>query len=451
MELQIRLPITFDDEVRMPEPTDAEALTAWNNFFQQKRPRPKVLRDWVLKLHNEKKHKQVIACLQAALIQGQAQPWMYEVLAMSMEIDGRPKDDIERVVSSLSDFGSADFGTMMYSGAYLAQFGRHAAALRMYRQASRMFPERSEPYVLGLGLAKQTQDNEALTWAAAGVLSTYWGDDYPAKHRQAENALLERIRLSRNQGAAAQAEELQARLSEARRRDVGIRLTWNGTADLDMSIEEPGGSVCSFEQQETTGGGIFLHDGIGTDRDKAYESYVAPFAYSGIYRVTVRRASGELVGNRAAVAITLHSGTPFERKISRTVTLENQEAGFTFDLADGRRTQPRVTFRAALEAPLAEQLRLLSDQVRFAARRSNEREVLKNFANSRQSAPAGRSGAFGYAPNITLLREGESLTAGAVVSPDRRYVRLSLQPSFSDVTDVFTFSFINGAGLGGSR
>jgi hypothetical protein len=29
----------------------------------------------------------------------------------------------------------------------------------------------------------------------------------------------------------------------------------------------------------------------------------------------------------------------------------------------------------------------------------------------------------------------------AVVSPDRRYVRLSLAPTFTAITDVFTFSF----------
>jgi len=30
----------------------------------------------------------------------------------------------------------------------------------------------------------------------------------------------------------------------------------------------------------------------------------------------------------------------------------------------------------------------------------------------------------------------------AVISGDRRYVRLTLSPQFNDITDVFTFSFV---------
>jgi hypothetical protein len=37
------------------------------------------------------------------------------------------------------------------------------------------------------------------------------------------------------------------------------------------------------------------------------------------------------------------------------------------------------------------------------------------------------------------------LNAAAVVSPDRRYVRLAVSPVFSTITDVFTFSFVGGA------
>ena len=44
-----------------------------------------------------------------------------------------------------------------------------------------------------------------------------------------------------------------------------------------------------------------------------------------------------------------------------------------------------------------------------------------------------------------------ALIAGAVVSADRRYVRLSMAPLFSNVIDVIPFSFIgptSGAGRG---
>lgn len=52
----------------------------------------------------------------------------------------------------------------------------------------------------------------------------------------------------------------------------------------------------------------------------------------------------------------------------------------------------------------------------------------------------------GFTPQITTLSEGVSLTVQAVVSADRRFVRLSVFPRFTNITDVFTFSFLSGGG-----
>ncbi|MFO1005993.1 MAG: hypothetical protein U0929_08540 [Planctomycetaceae bacterium] len=59
--------------------------------------------------------------------------------------------------------------------------------------------------------------------------------------------------------------------------------------------------------------------------------------------------------------------------------------------------------------------------------------------------------AIGYQPQITLLLEGTSLSVLPVVSADRRYVRLSVSPFFSNITDVQTFTFVGaGTGAGGA-
>jgi Flp pilus assembly secretin CpaC len=65
----------------------------------------------------------------------------------------------------------------------------------------------------------------------------------------------------------------------------------------------------------------------------------------------------------------------------------------------------------------------------------------------------------GFTPQITVLQEGVSLTVTAVISADRRFVRLTVVPSFTNITDVFTFSFVSGGqgaqqgvqGLGGQQ
>lgn len=57
----------------------------------------------------------------------------------------------------------------------------------------------------------------------------------------------------------------------------------------------------------------------------------------------------------------------------------------------------------------------------------------------------------GFQPVITTVNEGITLSVTAVVSSDRRYVRLSVNPLFSSITDVFTFSFVGGGGGTGGQ
>lgn len=52
--------------------------------------------------------------------------------------------------------------------------------------------------------------------------------------------------------------------------------------------------------------------------------------------------------------------------------------------------------------------------------------------------------AVGYRPIITWLPEGVNMTAGAVVSPDLRHVRISVNPFFSRIGPVDTFNYHTG-------
>lgn len=50
----------------------------------------------------------------------------------------------------------------------------------------------------------------------------------------------------------------------------------------------------------------------------------------------------------------------------------------------------------------------------------------------------------GFAPVVTWLPEGVNMGASAVISPDRRYVRVNASPFFSSIGPVRTFNFGNG-------
>ena len=57
----------------------------------------------------------------------------------------------------------------------------------------------------------------------------------------------------------------------------------------------------------------------------------------------------------------------------------------------------------------------------------------------------------GFQPVIQNFSDGVSLSVQAVISADRRFVRLTVIPTFNNITDVFTFSFVGGGGTGGQQ
>jgi hypothetical protein len=76
--------------------------------------------------------------------------------------------------------------------------------------------------------------------------------------------------------------------------------------------------------------------------------------------------------------------------------------------------------------------------------------AVKELARDRRKATLGgmflgqKNGAVGYHPIISILPEGNSMTAGVVVSPDRRYVRVGISTYQMGIGAVHTFNFSTG-------
>ena len=407
----------------------------WFDYFESNQPAPDVVRRGILRLHEQKKHEAVIAAIRAALVNDQSQPWMYDVLALSMRIAGRPAEDIERAVYSGIDFAGADFQTMMISAAYLTRFHQPETALRMYRQGSKIAPTRPEPYIMALRLARAERDEATIRWAAQGVLAYYWASDFAGLHKEAEAALLDSAERLRKAGQTEAAKKTEQTRVEALQRDLVVRLTWNGVGDLDVLVEEPSGSVCSFDNRVTTSGGVLVHDRYGPDQDNCYEQYVCAFGLPGTYKVRIHHAWGNVVGKRARLEVIRYQGTSNESSRTFTIPLQEDDTVIRLQLGDGRRENlaeiPVETSSLPLRA---------ARNVRLARGESPaSRQAVQRFQDSRLQ-PAG-FGNIGFAQVVTTVSEGSTLSGSAVVSADRRYVRLSLAPVFSNLTDVFTFSF----------
>ena len=223
-----------------------------------------------------------------------------------------------------------------------------------------------------------------------------------------------------------------------------ILLRWQGDADLDLAVEEPNGAICSLHNQQSPAGGVFVHDGFGPDQKETFEQIVYPMAMSGTYRIKIQHVWGRVVAKRAVLTVIQHQGTAKPIVKTQTITLGDEETTVRVELENGRRAKPQSvsTLRAT---PMQAAPR---SAVRGAvATTPDGRRARQEFLNARQRTqrPPRRAGV-AYQPVISVIPEGSSLTAGAVVSGDRRYVRLRLTPTFSNITDVFTFSFLNSGG-----
>jgi len=87
----------------------------------------------------------------------------------------------------------------------------------------------------------------------------------------------------------------------------------------------------------------------------------------------------------------------------------------------------------ALDQTIASQFRQAAYLQQLAAQRN---QVAARWGSA--------GGAVGYRPMITWLPTGTNFSAGAVVSPDRRYARMSLAPFFSSIPQVDTFNYRTG-------
>lgn len=410
----------------------------WKQYFSTKQEGTQVRR-MIQKLQRDKHFDHIIVALEEALRAGQSEPWMYEVLALSMQIEGHPEQEVERILLSMTDFNVRDVPNLLGSAAYLVRLGAHKQALKMYQQVSRLQPTRPEPYLLGLKLADKTEDIESLTWAASGILTYFWYDGFQKQHDLAIKQLSDwKLRLEK-EGRTAEANRITETLQQALIRDLQIKLTWSGDADLDLIVQEPLGTECSFAQPHTLSGGSLLHEGAGPNQSECYEDYVCAFAAPGDYIVSVRHNSGRIVGNRARLTVTRYAGTGHEETEVVNVVFDKAEKKFRISLHQGRRTEQAPVFE-----PIKQTIKQKKQETAFTLHDLRNQYRKPQSYILPQLQQTNNFGAVGFSPVVAPVNSGVQLNATAIVSPDRRYVRLGVQPVFTDITDVFTFSFAGG-------
>jgi hypothetical protein len=112
-------------------------------------------------------------------------------------------------------------------------------------------------------------------------------------------------------------------------------------------------------QRQTPGGGVLIGD---RDGDSRQASYVASKAFSGDYRITLRRVWGRPLGGKAVVEIIQHQGTPDETHQRETVVFDRIHM-MSFNLADGSRTTAEFVPAVPPASPAKQKAIASSNQV----------------------------------------------------------------------------------------
>ncbi len=411
------------------------------------------------------KNEEIVALIEAALRHDQAQPWMYELLALSMRTAGRPQADIDRAIMSAVEF-TQNSSDLMYLGAYLVQAKMDRQALKIFHEVSQLEPFWPEPYFHGMIAARNLDDLDGLQWSTAGILSQAWPIERAKMWDEALRVAEAKLNDLRDSKRTDEANRFQAVLDTALIRDCVVRVQWTGDADIDVMVKEPGGTICSLRNPRTTSGGSLIGDYSPPDGKEKVGGHMAVYscsqAFSGKYQVLVRRVFGNVPTGYVKVTADVHYNSPQAKEtVWEKIPVKDGESLVTFDLSDGRRKESireRQIVNAAVAAVgqmhqqlvLAQQLEALNDpNAASALAAAQQNSASASAAQSQPISPlawpnVGR-GAVGYQPVITTLPEGTNMSATAVVSADRRYVRITPVPVFSAISQVHTFSIDSGS------
>jgi hypothetical protein len=427
------------------------------------------VRQSALELGRAAEYGRAAELLSAAISAGHAEGWMYEALAAAAQADGWPAAEVERILLSAADFASSAV-EMMPLANLLARTGAERRAIEICRRITRLEPSNREAFALAMTLASKLGATADLEWSCAGVLSHDWpAEQVQIAHRAARLAKAT-IRELREQGRADEAMAFEEAMDAALVRDLEVEITWNGDADVDLLVEEPIGSVCSHGSTRSPAGGVLLTEPAAGDArprpmgrgavagregsESHRERYVCSEAFPGRYRVLVRRIWGDVAADTVTAELVLHRGTDREERVRKQLPVGAGDVLLNIDLPVGRRQEPLDEARLAQDVRVQERIgkAILAQQIAGLA----DPAAVQSLSQSRSGQPvAGGSlpftpgSAVGYQPVITTLPEGINLAVTpAVITADRRYVRITTAPLFSGVGQVTQFNFSGGGAQG---
>lgn len=440
---------------------------AWNDYFKNNEPTSKSVRATVRHMVSQQRHEEIVALINAAILNDQADAsWMFQALGISMQITGRPTSETERAIMSAVDL-SDSFEDSMFAAIYMSKSGMVDRSLRVLKDLAKANPSLVQPLEVGSSIAENNNHLEGMRWTSVGVLSQEWPDKPELIKRARFAAAAVKAELEKA-GDSEQVAEFEKELADAKHRDCFVEVSWTGDADIDVLVEEPGGTICSRLNPRTTAGGVYFGDTYSTGKAASgsmKEQYVLPKGFSGDYRLIIRRMVGEVTSGKVNVAIHNHYQSDYEASLERAVKLDPQGAIVLFKLSGGRRTDDldQHTLETLVQKKLAaKQSAVAQHMASFVTRQP---AILAQtgvgiagddfFGGGGVGGGTGggvgqnnrfNPGVVGYSPQIEQIPSGTFLNVNHATTADRLYVLISATPNFLTITEVTTFNILGNAG-----
>ncbi|MEI6772159.1 MAG: hypothetical protein WCL90_11460, partial [Planctomycetota bacterium] len=372
-------------------------------------------------------------------------PWVYEALAIALRESGGSPAEIERAEVASIDLEPADGHGFLKAATTMAEMKRYTMALAFCKQAAHLEPNTSAPFEAAIKFAELADDTKAMDWAASNLMKQDWpadNKDLQELARIKSEALARKLKQSGNDQA-----QNAASIKEKGRRDLVIKLAWQGDADLDLQVKEPVGSICNPTNTQTVGGGVFLGDSL---TEAGLETYTAAEAFKGNYEIRVKKVWGKTLGDKAQVRVIHNQGTAQQHEEIFSIDL-TKNAPLVVKVNEGRRTELAYVSPPSLRpTSRSEKIRMVSKDVGTQLRDIADPEVTgfqrgTSIASGaipiemEAPAPSKNDGndKILYQTRVqSFMKNAMDVTTQVVLSSDRRSMRVSVTPVFESTANI---------------
>jgi tetratricopeptide (TPR) repeat protein len=263
--------------------------------------------------------------------------WVHDSLVVALQAAQGRADEVERAAVSGIDLEPGNAQAYLKAARAEADLKNHSQAVAFCKRAAAYAPDQPMAYANAMAYAESATEvkTDAVIWAANNLFQRDWNTNDGVNYHATAKQRLEKI-VAKVVGAGQNADDLKKALTEQNQRDLVIELKYQGAADLDLVVAEPGGSICSATQKRTTGGGVLRGDLLEQGNDRA-EIYTAATAFKGTYTVSVKEAFRKPIGGTAQLHVWKYKGTPKESYDLITIDMKNPKP-IEIKLENGSRT-----------------------------------------------------------------------------------------------------------------